>query len=311
MSALPKQVVQQQREVEEIEKQLYAQPAEAEQTDGAPVASEGAPAETPTNEVPQNVVELKQEPPTDWEQKYRTLKGMFDAEVPRLHEQNKDLARQLQTLSAQFDAMKKPAEPAPALVTDKDVETFGSDLIDVQRRVVREELKSELDARDKRIAQLEAQLAQTGGQVETMSFEQRLNLRVPDFVKLNSDPAWVAFLNEVDPLTGEPRRAYAQAVYNAGDVERVAKVVDLFRSMQGTPDATRAQAKRELERQVAPSRTATASAPVQGTEKFYTEAEMTRLFAKVRDLNIQGKYDEAQKLEAELSLAYVQGRVRP
>jgi hypothetical protein len=37
---------------------------------------------------------------------------------------------------------------------------------------------------------------------------------------------------------------------------------------------------------------------------------MTMEFDKVRDLNVSGKYDEAAKLENELSEAYMQGRVR-
>jgi hypothetical protein len=37
---------------------------------------------------------------------------------------------------------------------------------------------------------------------------------------------------------------------------------------------------------------------------------MNKQFNTVRQLNIAGKYEEAAKLEAELSEAYMQGRVR-
>jgi hypothetical protein len=180
-----------------------------------------------------------------------------------------------------------------------------------------EPLKTELTKRDERITQLEQNVTKAGGEVATLTFEQRLATQVPDFAAINVDPKWIAFLDEIDPYTNEPRRAFAEFVYNAGDVAKLKGIVDFYKKTV-TPapapildDDVRSQRQAELERQVAPSRTVTPSNPSQPQNtRVYTEAEMNAQFGRVRQLNISGKYEEASKLEAELSEAYMQGRVR-
>jgi hypothetical protein len=321
MSALPKQVIQQQQELDELEKQLYA-PAEAEPvTETPPAEAVVAPVEEKPTAQPEPVVESKPLDESKWEQKYRTLQGMFDREVPELHRQNKELVGQLQQLQEQMKALQakpEPTQPKTSLVTAEEEETY-SDLIDIQRRVVKEALqefsaplKSELSARDAKIAELEKALNKTGGDVATMSFEQKLALAIPDFTAINADPQWIGWLDEADPYTGNPRRAYAEYVYNNGDVEALKKVVAFYKAstQQQQPDAERQKRQIELERQVTPNRSSAPSSPTPANDRIYTEAEVSRLFDKVRTMNMAGKYDEANKLEAELSSAYMQGRVR-
>jgi hypothetical protein len=315
--ALPKQVEQQLKEIEEMEKALTVEP------EGQPETQE--PVEPtveaqPTEPVEPVAVETKVE--DDWAQKYRTLKGHFDAEVPRLHQQNKELVNQLQQLQEHVRALsEKPQQQQTQderLVTDKDEEAFGADLIDVQRRIAKEvmrdlvaPMKKELEARDSRIAQLETMLTKTSGDVTTLTFEQRLERAIPDFTTINTDPKWVAWLDEADPYTNLPRRNYAEYVYSQGDVEKLKQIVEFYKTASGQSNvnAERQQRQTELNRQVQPTRTASASSVPQG-QKLYTESDAARLFHKVRELNLKGKYDEASQLEAELSAAYVEGRVR-
>ena len=318
--ALPKQVEQQLKEIEALEKQLAGEADPAPTPDPEPTP-DPAPAE-PTEPVSETKpVEKPREPANSevpeetWQQKYRTLKGMYDAEVPRLHAQVKELQQYVTQLRDQIDASPKtaaqPTEPKKSsLVTDADVEAFGADLIEVQRKVAREvamEFQTEIEALKAANADLRKQVQQTGSQVSDVTFEQRLFAQVPDWMKLNNDPAWIAWLDEVDPILRGPRRNAAQAAYNAGDAEGVAYYVQLFRGMT-TPQVPDTRQK-ELERQVQPSRTATAQTPVTQKGKVYTTKDVERMFLKVKDLNISHKYDEAQKLEAEIDAAYMEGRV--
>ena len=330
---IPKQVQRDLDEVAEYERQLTAPTDPAVET--SPASTEPsltAPAEPKLAVVPEPTVAM----PTQLsdrdllalsEQKYRTLEGKYNAEVPRLHAQVKDLGFQVQTLTQAVEQAKQPQTPTPTqtaqerLVTAEDEESFGKDLIDVQRRVALEAirdhvepLKVEITKRDERIVQLEQTLQKTGGEVATMSFEQKLSMQVPDFTQINVDPKWIAFLDEVDPYTNEPRRHYAEFVYSNGDVDKLKRIVDFYRTQAGQPtpqSEVRQQRQTELERQVTPSRTTTpaTTVPTQNT-RVYTEAEMNQQFNAVRQLNIAGKYEEAAKLEADLSEAYMQGRVR-
>lgn len=316
--ALPRQVEAQLRELEALEKQLTdaQNPAPADSTpnpaeppqDQQPAPAEPKPVEstpTPTEPV---VAEEK------WEQKYKTLKGMYDAEVPRLHADLRELKAQVDSLRKASET--KPVEPAKPkatekLVTDADVEAFGSDLIEVQRKVAREvaaEFRGELDAMRAENEKLREQLTSTGTQVSEASFEQRLYRMVPDFETVNADPKWIAWLNEVDPLLRAPRSSVAQQAFNRGDAEGVAHYVAMFKKSVAPVEPT-ADKTEELERQIQPNRSATSTPPTSQKGKVYTNADIEKMFRKATDLGVKGRTDEAKKLEAEIDAAFMEGRV--
>ena len=316
--ALPRQVEAQLRELEALEKQL------AEGQNPAPADPEPTQAEPPQDQQTQQAEPKPVEPtptPTEpvvaeekWEQKYKTLKGMYDAEVPRLHADLRDLKAQVDSLRKASET--KPVEPAkPAaqtkLVTDADVEAFGQDLIEVQRKVAREvasEFRGELDAMRAENEKLREQLTSTGTQVSEASFEQRLYRMVPDFEAVNADPKWIAWLNEVDPLLRAPRSSVAQQAFNRGDAEGVAHYVAMFKQTIA-PVEQKADKTEELERQLQPNRGATSAPPTSQKGKVYTNADIEKMFRKAADLGTKGQTDAAKKLEAEIDAAYMEGRV--
>jgi hypothetical protein len=316
--ALPRQVEAQLRELEALEKQL------AEGQNPAPADPDPQPAEPPQDPQPQPAEPTPVEPtptPTEpvvaeekWEQKYKTLKGMYDAEVPRLHADLRELKAQVDSLRKASET--KPVEPAkPAaptkLVTDADVEAFGQDLIEVQRKVAREvasEFRGELDAMRAENEKLREQLTSTGTQVSEASFEQRLYRMVPDFETVNADPKWIAWLNEVDPLLRAPRSSVAQQAFNRGDAEGVAHYVAMFKQTI-TPVEQKADKTEELERQLQPNRGATSAPTASPKGKVYTNADIEKMFRKAADLGTKGQTDAAKKLEAEIDAAFMEGRV--
>jgi hypothetical protein len=311
--ALPRQVEAQLRELEALEKQLTdaqnpePQPAEPPQ-DPQPAPAEPTPVEpTPTPTEPVVAEET-------WQQKYKTLKGMYDAEVPRLHADLRDLKAQVDSLRKASETKPvEPAKPAAAtkLVTDADVEAFGQDLIEVQRKVAREvasEFRGELDAMRVENEKLREQLTSTGTQVSEASFEQRLYRMVPDFEAVNANPKWIAWLNEVDPLLRAPRSSVAQQAFNRGDAEGVAHYVAMFKQTVA-PAEQKADKTDELERQLQPNRGATSAPPTSQKGKVYTNADIEKMFRKAADLGTKGQLDAAKKLEAEIDAAFMEGRV--
>lgn len=312
--SLPRQVERQLREAEEMEKQLAAELGQG----GVPPDPE-APAADPEATPPAADANPDQPiappaPAEDWQQKYNTLRGMYNAEVPRLHDQVKQLTTQMQALTEQLNA-KPAATPAPepqTLVTDKDVETFGKDLIDLQRRVTAEvtaQLRSEMDAITRENETLKAQVAQTGTRIGEMTFEQRLHRALPDFDQINVDPRWVAWLDEVDPILRSPRRTVAQTAFDEGDVDAIVHYVNLFKQVTGTAGKQADKRQEELNRQVAPPRTAAGAATPTPQGKVYSVAQWGAQYNRVAALNAQGRYDEAKQLEAELDAAVNENRV--
>jgi len=140
--ALPKQVQAQIAEIEAYEKALEAQQApqpeeldtEAEvvaEVEASPEPEEAKPADTSPTDVEDET----------FKQKYKTLMGKYDAEVPRLHQQVREMTEVTKQLQEELKALK--VEPTKSkekvsLVTDADRAEFGEELLDVQRRVAQE-----------------------------------------------------------------------------------------------------------------------------------------------------------------------------
>ena len=334
--ALPKQVQEQLKEVEELEKQLKAQGEsevkEVKKKKTSKKKTEKVAADTEVEvieeEPPQDEPVLEEAAPADdiqeevtdtFKQKYSTLKGKYDAEVPRLHQQVRELTEQMNAIRKDAEAAKKVEAEKPkekvSYVTDADREEYGDDLIDFQRRVAKEqaqEYEGRFEQQAKVIEELREQVSNTGSQVGEVGFTQKLNNLVPGFDQLDNDERWVAWLNEVDPMTRGPRRDQAQAAFNSGDAEAVAHYVSLFRESIEPIANGKSDRQTELEKQVAPNRSAssTATRSVGKDSKIYSSNELTKSWNKIRTLNTDGKYDDAAKLEAELTLAYMEGRVK-
>lgn len=322
--ALPKQVQAQLDEVEELEKELEARDAKAKEVEQADTEADDSEPETqealklvetePANTSPTDV-----EDELTFEQRYRTLQGKYDAEVPRLYDQVRDLEDRIDRLQATA-ARPKSVEPTKpkekvSYVTDEDRAEFGEELIDVQRRVAREvseEYQEQFAKQAEVIKALEEKIANTGNQVGAMSFTQRLAQLVPDFDAIDKDERWIAWLNEHDPMTRAPRRTQAKNAFEAGDAEAVAHYVSLFKGESDTQKPKSQQRQTELEKQVAPNRSGNGSRTqsVGKDSKIYSEREVEAVWNKIQTLTVRGQADEAAKLEAEITTAYIEGRVR-
>lgn len=322
--ALPKQVQKQLKEVEAYEKALEAQrnPEAVQDTDPEPLET-GAEVVTETEEVtaPEEV-EPADTSPTDvedgYKHKYSTLQSKYNAEVPRLHQQVREMTEVVTQLQAELKELKaEPTKPKEkvSLVTDEDRAEFGEELLDVQRRIAKEVAQ---EYEDRFIQQeavnkaLEEKLAQTGSQIGEVGFSQRLAQLVPDFAEIDKDERWMSWLNEHDPMLRGPRRSQAQAAFDAGDAEAVAHYVGLWReTLTSSAPSDRPVRQAELEKQVAPSRSANSvKQPTNPNAKMYSTNEINAAWNKVSLLMRRGKLDEATKLEAELSAAYTEGRVQ-
>ena len=316
--ALPKQVQAQMAEIEAYEKALEAQQephpeeldTEAEVVatiEASPELVEAKPADTSPTDVEEET----------FKQKYKTLTGKYDAEVPRLHQQVREMTEATKRLQEELKTLKvEPTKPKEkvSLVTDADRAEFGEELLDVQRRVAREvsqDYEGRLEQQDAVIQKLEEKLQQTGNQVGEVGFSQRLNQAVPDFPQIDNDERWVSWLNEHDPMLRGPRRVQAQQAFDAGDVDAISHYVSLWKETLA-PQADAKPNQAELEKQVAPNRSANSVRTQSTTQnsKIYSPKDADRAWNKVRTLNTRGQYAEAEKLEADLSVAYIEGRVR-
>lgn len=280
----------------------------------------------PVNQDPQPVVPVSPEtPPVEpqpdnkWENKYHTLKGMYDAEVPRLHNQVRDLQHQMQqVLDAKREAEERAAQqpdPVKSLITEQDKEAFGTDLIDLIERATESKVAT-LKTREgellNEINQLKAQLGNVSER-QVVSDQDRfvfaLGQKAPEWEQLNTDSGFIQWLSEVDPVYGMPRQFALTNAYNALDADRVANIFNTYKASV-TPKPTEKQAKPSLQSQVAPTRSRAASAPTatDASQKLWSQPEIGEFYSEWR----RGYLDdeEAARMEKEIHAAIAEGRVR-
>ncbi len=238
--ALPEQIRKQSAAVQELYKQMAEPEGEKPEGEQPPAGDDYVNADAPPPVVAPPPAADEQTPAGERVaeepvlQKYKTLQGMYNAEVPRLHQQGREqqqriaqLEQLLASVSAQQQTQQRPTESVlPKHISDKDVEEYG-DSLDVMRRASREELAPVMQ----RIANIEAFLQQVQSnmvpqlqqvqQRQAQSAEQMfwagLTDNVSNWREINDNPDFQSWLMQVDPLTGITRQVYLEDAQRALD----------------------------------------------------------------------------------------------
>lgn len=273
MSALPKAVQKQIAAANKLAEQVKkgtppvdgstppAQPASGEPAaQGQPAAQPPAqPSAQPAAAPAAQVVTPpgQPQPEESWERKYRVLQGKYNAEVPRLQTQireltsdNQNLRSQLTTTQALLTSLGRQQASAPAqapaagtpptagtkLVKDEEVKTFGADLYDFIQRAAREVMPA---APAQPAPQVVQQVQQVAGQVQQLQTEVAqtkqqkmlalLTEQVPDWERLNEDEEFLAWLDQTDPYSGAKRQQLFDEAAGRFDGPRV---VAFFKGFQ-------------------------------------------------------------------------------
>lgn len=331
--ALPKQVQRQLDEMNAYEQQVADakaanepkpdDPQEPQDNSPKPVESAAQPVDNtpkPTgDDDPNNQT---------WRQRYQSLQGQFNSQVPALQQQIQQLTDTVGSLTAKLEqqvAQPLKVEEPTELVTKTDVDAFGEDLVDLARRIAKEEFGKRESKYLKQIESLEGKLTEAKGQVgevketqaaaTTERFFENLTRQLPTWEQIQATPECQDWLGTRIPGVGI---TWNQALQNAAanrDIPAVMEVFDAFfeRNPNMNPRAaaqTQTNARQELNRQVAPSKTSASNQ--QPTQKrTYTVKEYEQESMKIMRFMQQNKKEEVRRLEAELDAALAEGRVIP
>lgn len=277
------------------------------------------------------VVEAPPVKPTeDWENKYRSLQGKYDSEVPLMRSQlqnyermNAQLSGQLANLSDQVRLLQERpapvATPPVSAVTDVDVAQFGPELLDLIRRVSGEQIASQMaNVR----TDVDNALAPVRGTVQAVasdqkvlrrqSYEDGLTAAVANWREINAKPEWLNWLGQFDPMLGSTRQVAISAAYDAFDVARTVAFLKQF--IAEFAPAAQLDPQEELRRQASPRSTpgtvANPPATTTASQRIWTQAEIAEAYTR----QIQGRSRLAPEawatLEAEITQAVAEGRVR-
>lgn len=312
---LPRAVLEAERKADEALQRLQQarQPQQA-QADGTPPAepnSETPPSATPSEQAAQAPAATQTTPAPasasgdeqTWEARFKTLTGKYNAEVPRLHAALKERDGKLNSLTEEVEALKvQLANPREPLVKPEEVNEFGEPLVDLIRRAAREEMQT----KDTEIAQLKKRLDEVSShtvQSRELGFFDKLKSTVPDWMSINDDPEFHAWLGEIDELTGAQRQAILAEAEEKRDADRVARFFNAFKRVKENKAAA---ASASLDSQTAPV-TSRVEVPPQG-KKIWTRQEVADFYARDR----RGEFTEAEAaaIDSEIQLAIREKRMR-
>lgn len=306
---LPRKVREAAERADKLHAQIYGntgqQPAPAEPAPTPPVEP-NAPVETPPDSTPAPAVPEPTPAPVvaadPWEEKYRVLNGKYQAEVPRMAAEIRDLKTTMQTLQE-----RPAATPAPApqidfkgMTPEQVVEQFGEDfasavaaIADQRAGRVRDEVGAKLESVEKRTTE-----SARG------SFMRDLDRMVPDWQALDVDDRFTAYLDEVDGLSGRSRRFFFQEADKHNDAARVAKFFAAFRATVA-PAAAAQATPAAVEQMLQPSSSRVSEQPV--GKRIWRQADIRQFYVDVR----RGRYSpqEVKRLESDIFAAQHENRL--
>ncbi len=205
------------------------------------------------------------------EHRYKVLQGKYNAEVPRLQAQNKELSERFQAMQHQLQSTQallanmgqQPQNPVlgqqsqqPSLVTAKERTEFGEDLYDFVKRAaaeVAQPMVHTLEERFRPVAQTVQQLApavqqnredtaRIGAETAHEKMCDGLDELAAGWEDINRTPEFHAWLDEMDPYAGAKRGAMLAQAYGSGDVTRVANFFTGFQKEHAAVAPTGQQA---------------------------------------------------------------------
>lgn len=311
---LPRAVIEAERKAEEALQRLQAarQPQQSQPDQAQPTGDSQPPTSDAASATPAPAADPAPAPTTTppgegddkWEARYKTLHGKYNAEVPRLHAALKERDSKLNSLTEEVEALKAAVSAAPreSLIKPEEVNEFGEPLVDLIRRAARDEMKD----KDAEIAKLKREVESvktTTVENKEVSFYDKLASAVPDWMAINDDPDFHAWLGEVDDLTGAQRQDILTAAEEKRDADRVARFFKAFKKVQENKSAA---ATASLDSQVAPV-ASRVDEPPKG-KKIWTRAEIADFYARDR----RGELTEEQSaaIDKEVQLAIRERRVR-
>ncbi len=323
--ALPAVVQQQIDQAEALQAELYPESPASEEVSAQPVSEETQSnvVQLPRTAEPSQPVETpkpvsQEEDPAYWRKRFETVQGKLNSEMPALYAQLKEQNQQIQHLSEQLNAREaEPSRKADTAEIDlKDAEDYGSDLIDMVNRkaeaIVAKEIAKAMAELRKDVGSVREHVGQVSDQVAQTSAEKFwtgvMNL-VPDWKAVDSDPAWIDWLDTTPEFAEDTYRTLAAKAIQRGDAQKIANLVARWRGPNQTQQApARSPAvQSELQRQVTPSTQRSSTPPPQGGKVWSVEEYKAAM--DVRNVQKFGQ-KEADRLEAEANQAVADGRVR-
>lgn len=289
-----------------------AEPVEPQPVDDAPPAPTEMPDDFDPYSKPGEDVPPVDVKPEDFEHKYKVLQGMYNADVTRVRNENRQFREEIATLRGQVEELRRQqAQPqAPQEITDADVagySEFGPEIMDLARRNLT--LERELASLREQVAGEVKNVRAEFQKCSEADFEAGMDRLLPNWRAQNQDNGFISWLQYLCPGTGRPWQEALGEAYQAKDAARTAAIFreyrrHVFEQTQGqAPLAPAAAAPTPGRARPAPAPASRGGASVAPQTPKYTLEDWNRL----QDEAARGKWnhdpDGYRKREAEIHAA--------
>ena len=264
--------------------------------------------EESASETPETEAEVEESAPepeksVDWEHKFKVIEGKYRAEVPRLHQENREIRERLEELTRKLE--DKPEEK-PKKAEESDDFRLLDDYFDKDtRKTLDRYIETKVQSRLGEVkGDVEKTQRMTAAQAE-QAFWRDVTRVAPDYQELSVNGEFTDWLSEPVPLTPFTRYQLMMQAYQNRDSDRFVQFITTWkgdRSDKTEPDAG-------LKKKAIPQKAASTSVPSEG-KKVYSRSDIQALGEKARKANLAGKRDEAKRILNEIDAAISDNRVR-
>jgi len=134
---------------------------------------------------------------------------------------------------------------------------------------------------------------------------------VPDYRSLNESPEFLAWLSDIDPVSGVQRQAYLNNAYSNANVEMTAALFDTYKREAGLVNGEQqapAQQVPSIERQLQPESSTVAEPTNAQSTRMWSTSEIDKFYQDKR--RKQYTEEQAARIESEIDAAVQTGRIR-
>lgn len=250
-----------------------------------------------------------------WEQRYKTLQGIHQADRQRLSNEIAQRDDQIRVLTDRLTDLEAKVNSAPQGgnaqaaqdiqnmswsdlgITDEQVDEMGEDLLSVLRTMATNVAKRATGEVSQRLDAY----AQQSRKSRDEEFQSAVFSEVPDFDAINHDPEFHAWLRERDGLSYKTRHENLRDAYEHRDATAVIGYFNAFKESSGGA------------RYVAPDSFGGPRPDTSGGEgpEPWTRREISAFYADVAKGKFKNREDEMQRIEQSIVAAQKAGRILP
>lgn len=266
--------------------------------------------------------QMQQQKPQDsdsnndsYKQKWQSLQGIVrskDAQIETLTSQIQSLMEQNQTIMAQLQSagndqgQSQQQSGGDLSASDLDNvahdvrEKYGDELGDVFAKFA-----NHVKTIEQRVKPIEEKTRNMDAREAEVKAEMKLTQLCSNWKQLDSDKNFIKWLERKAPYTNKKLVDVLNDSYRSGDIETTAAIFNEYNEL------TRKTAGDPRDGMVTPDTRGTAGFQGDTNQpKVWREKDAAQFFRDVQTGKYRGREADAQRIEAEISQAYLEGRVR-